>query len=51
VQDGKARQRVVTILDRDGKEVIVGQGLAPTDRVVTSGTLSLRDGADVSLEP
>ena len=51
VQDGKARQRVITILDRDAKEVIVGQGLAPSDRVVTSGTLSLRDGADVSLEP
>jgi RND family efflux transporter MFP subunit len=51
VQDGKARQRVITILDRDAKEVIVGQGLAPSDRVVTSGTLSLRDGAEVSLEP
>jgi RND family efflux transporter MFP subunit len=51
VQDGKARQRVVTILDRDAKEVIVGQGIGPNDRVVTSGTLSLHDGAEVSPEP
>jgi RND family efflux transporter MFP subunit len=50
VQDGKARQRVITILDRDSGEVLVGQGITVGDRVVTNGTIALHDGAPVHEE-
>jgi len=50
VQDGRARQRVVTVLDRDAREVLIGQGIAAGDRVVTSGAVALKDGATVQEE-
>src|SRR5262249_33271878 len=47
VQDGHARQRVVTVLDRNSREVLVGQGLAAGERVVTAGAVALQDGAPI----
>jgi RND family efflux transporter MFP subunit len=50
VQDGRVRLRMVMVRDRSPREVLVSQGIAPGDRVVTSGTLSLHDGAVVSAD-
>jgi RND family efflux transporter MFP subunit len=47
VQGGKAQQRAVTILDKNDTEVLVGQGVAPGEHVVTSGAMALHDGSRV----
>jgi hypothetical protein len=47
VQDGRARERTVTLADRDAREALVKSGLGPGDRVVTQGAGELVDGMRV----
>jgi RND family efflux transporter MFP subunit len=46
VQDGKVREKAVDVVDRDEKVVLV-QGIGAGEKVVTSGTAGLVDGAKV----
>lgn len=48
--DGTAESRVVTVGDAFGEEVIVEDGLAPGERVVTDGQLRLAPGIPVEVK-
>ena len=48
--DGKAHQRVVEIGIRQGEEVQILQGLAPGDKVVTTGAYGLPDETKINTE-
>ena len=47
VKDGKAEKRRIKLRSRLPGEVVVGEGLAAGEQVVTEGTLRLRPGAPV----
>ncbi|PLW70158.1 efflux RND transporter periplasmic adaptor subunit [Pseudohalioglobus lutimaris] len=50
VEEGILRQREVTLLRREGDAVIIGTGLHPGDRVVTSRLSLMVDGMPVQVE-
>jgi multidrug efflux system membrane fusion protein len=45
----RARQRAVTVGQRDGDDVVVHKGLSPGETVVTEGQLRLEEGTQVQL--
>lgn len=47
VQDGRVRERIITIASRSPEQVLVSDGVRPGERVVTSGLERLADGARV----
>ncbi len=44
-KDGKAEPRPVEVIDQNGKDFVIGSGLAKGDRVVVDNILTLRPGA------
>ena len=51
VVEGKARQRIVQIGERQPGQVEIVEGLAPGDEVVTAGQMKIFDGAAVRTVP
>lgn len=47
VQDDKARERIITIVDRKGDSVLISDGVRPGERVATSQLERLADGTRV----
>ena len=51
VSGNKAVRKKVTLGERQSGEVEIKQGLAEGERVITAGTMKLRDGGEVSEQP
>jgi RND family efflux transporter MFP subunit len=48
VQNGRVQTRVVTLLDRDGDQVLIERGIAPGEQVATDNLNRLGDGVAVT---
>ena len=49
VRDGTIQERIVSVRDRDAREAVIGEGIAPGEQVAIEGLDRLADGVNVTV--